>query len=1043
MILRSLEICNIASFENARIDFDAEPLRSADVFLICGNVGSGKSTILDCITLALFGKTPRLDGGVRQTRGRDLTFDGYNITDPRQFLRRGCRSGSVTLRFSHAGHDYEAVWRPVKVQKNMRELTDLTTRVTLGDAAAIDRRISELLGLDFSQFTRTTTLSQGEFAKFLKSDDNDKAMILEKIVGVDIYSRIGRAIFARKADADAAKAKAEADVSNLRVMTDDELVASRELLDTLNAELKAIDLRRSILKAQTDWIDTLATLRTHLTDARSALEAAETRAKAPENSERALLLSDFDRTSDARACHVEAEARRRSIARIEKSIGHDADAFAAILAAMRQLDGRIEADAAALDGLEKELLTHAARTGLYASAESLKSAFTVMTQSAAEADKLRKKLAEADSRITSLREADSAAGAAVGRATDEVAATARKAAAEARCATERLRPQMEEAIAAARKEAETAAADLRTADTIYESLLRATGRDAASMRALLTPGCKCPVCRQTVTEMPESESALAEAYRAAKSQRDTVTDRLDALRRKLDTATSQLAELDSAVADILATPGIADADSSGIDAVDTQGITPASLRALLTAYTAAQNAVVKAQKRKTVTASQLAAVETSKAQTEGSMRGHNDTARREHDRIIVLAAKAGAEFAAEAEADIAAFVSTTAARCDVWQALTDKADKSRRKLDDARALASRLQHSAESVFAEMPQWRGLEPAVRAADAVRLEEMLSTLARDLVANRRMLRSESSALEKAASQLDGFLEANPDFTAERIAALTGLSPDEVTRLRGEADRITRHLEQCRGAVAECEKKLREHVDARPESLNETPEADINAMRNELNDIEKQIVDKNRDAGATARTLEEDAARRESLGALIARRDEAAGLAADWKQLADLFGDKEGHVFRRIALSYVLDSLVDMANAYMRRLTDRYTLALKPGSFIILVVDAYQGYAERAVTTISGGETFMVSLALALALSDVGSNVRGADILFIDEGFGSLSGEELLKAVEMLRTLNRTADRRVGIISHIPQLAECIPVKLTVSRQGNSSASQITIR
>ena len=122
--------------------------------------------------------------------------------------------------------------------------------------------------------------------------------------------------------------------------------------------------------------------------------------------------------------------------------------------------------------------------------------------------------------------------------------------------------------------------------------------------------------------------------------------------------------------------------------------------------------------------------------------------------------------------------------------------------------------------------------------------------------------------------------------------------------------------------------------------------------------------------------------------------------------------------------------------------YTLSLKPGSFIILVRDAYQGYAERATTTISGGETFMVSLALALALSDIGGNARGADILFIDEGFGSLSGEDLHNAVDMLRNLQKSAGRRVGIISHIPELAERIGVQLRVSRIGRTAASEITV-
>jgi exonuclease SbcC len=140
-------------------------------------------------------------------------------------------------------------------------------------------------------------------------------------------------------------------------------------------------------------------------------------------------------------------------------------------------------------------------------------------------------------------------------------------------------------------------------------------------------------------------------------------------------------------------------------------------------------------------------------------------------------------------------------------------------------------------------------------------------------------------------------------------------------------------------------------------------------------------------------------------------------------------------------VLNSLIRSANVYMRRLTDRYTLSVQPGTFIILVTDAYQGYVTRTANTISGGETFLVSLALALALSDLGT-VSGIDTLFIDEGFGTLSGEPLQKAVETLRMLHSDHRRRVGIISHIAELRERIPVQIRVSQSDRTAASTLTV-
>lgn len=128
-------------------------------------------------------------------------------------------------------------------------------------------------------------------------------------------------------------------------------------------------------------------------------------------------------------------------------------------------------------------------------------------------------------------------------------------------------------------------------------------------------------------------------------------------------------------------------------------------------------------------------------------------------------------------------------------------------------------------------------------------------------------------------------------------------------------------------------------------------------------------------------------------------------------------------------------------MRTLTDRYTLKVSPGTYVILLEDAYQGFATRAASTISGGESFLVSLSLALALSDIGQKLS-VNTLFIDEGFGTLSGEPLQNAITTLRTLHDKSGRHVGIISHIEELKERIPVQIQVNQDSGSSSSTIKI-
>ena len=163
--------------------------------------------------------------------------------------------------------------------------------------------------------------------------------------------------------------------------------------------------------------------------------------------------------------------------------------------------------------------------------------------------------------------------------------------------------------------------------------------------------------------------------------------------------------------------------------------------------------------------------------------------------------------------------------------------------------------------------------------------------------------------------------------------------------------------------------------------------------------------------------------------------------WEKLNNLIGDSTGGKFRKIAQSYVLENLINSANYHLRSLTDRYKLRVKPGSFIIELEDAYNGYTLRPATTISGGESFLISLSLALALSDIGRGLS-LDILFIDEGFGTLSKDVLQTAIETLGVLHKTLKKNVGIISHVEELQERIPVQIKVQQEGNTSSSMVSI-
>ena len=164
-------------------------------------------------------------------------------------------------------------------------------------------------------------------------------------------------------------------------------------------------------------------------------------------------------------------------------------------------------------------------------------------------------------------------------------------------------------------------------------------------------------------------------------------------------------------------------------------------------------------------------------------------------------------------------------------------------------------------------------------------------------------------------------------------------------------------------------------------------------------------------------------------------------EWDQLKRLIGSADGSAFRKIAQQITLRYLLKCANKHLDVILDRYrlreTLDKEMG---IVLLDRYQAMSVRPLETLSGGESFMISLALALALSDISRRHQSIESLFIDEGFGALDVHALDRVLEALDKI-RQMGRNIGIISHIEALKERIPVQLQVTpTQGG--ASRVTL-
>ncbi len=298
---------------------------------------------------------------------------------------------------------------------------------------------------------------------------------------------------------------------------------------------------------------------------------------------------------------------------------------------------------------------------------------------------------------------------------------------------------------------------------------------------------------------------------------------------------------------------------------------------------------------------------------------------------------------------------------------------------------------------------------RAEDAVRArEEALALRESEGAALSARLSARGTTLDAVRSLL-AYDAAWREAEARALAALREALSQATAVLAERSERRTRHEASGPPALSEQEagpacEHLRAEVEARRHA-----EATLHAR------------------------LEADDAARARHGAEAAALEEGRRAAEVWKALGDLIGSHDGKRFKVFAQSLTLDALLLHANAHLRELARRYRLMRVPGHDLDLqVVDGDMGDEVRSVASLSGGESFLVSLALALGLASLSSETTQVETLFIDEGFGTLDPETLEVALATLDALQATG-RQVGIISHVSGMAERIGVQVRVVKQG----------
>ncbi|MFR2007969.1 MAG: AAA family ATPase [Parabacteroides merdae] len=969
---------NLASLEgDFEIDFTVEPLLSAGIFAISGPTGAGKSTLLDTMCLALFARTPRTDQAKENNvKLQDVSNEQLSQSDPRFLLRRGTSSGFAEVDFMALnGHRYRTRWSVARARdkENGRLQNPRLALYNLdkeeeeqGTRSDLQARIIDLIGLTFEQFTRSVLLAQNDFSTFLKAEQGEKASLLEKLTGTELYSAISRQIFERNARAKEAFDLIQTRIQGIELLTDEEENDLRTRLAGTEKELQRVEKAKAEQQAlqeavrsieqqitirqrqQKEAADKLVHATELLTVARHEYEKgveeqqqSETRFKSLQQEILQARKLDIQLDTAIRdLSHSEQQLKNVMLRKEEAEKKYQAAVLRrrqgaeeiARLTAWRERYKKKERIAEQLSALLLHLdAASATRSGMEAAVRSIET--------------LRQEMAALNKQLSDLQQTSVNKQQALKRAE-----------ADYRNLEEELKavdaPALDKQIEKLRQEREQL--------LIEQARLEASG-NIKDLRGRLQDGQPCPVCGSThhpfANQVPVAPvSALTLQLQDLSNKKETYvahTRHLTRLQQQLLQLHKELADSEAACKEMAGKQQLAASRQEREEAIvkEQSTLLTQSLSAadLLFGNSEWQKAWLQNPEtfRKTLT----------------------DFARQWHENTEKLHQLERQESAQKAECEsLASFLPS----------LEKQAEESGQLHEKNRAAFSSLQAERKKLL------NG-----RSADSVEQEYI-----------RRM-----------------------EELKERLKKLSATQTEQsgiADQTRGIADQIAKDLTEASADLlrrkAALDKWTADYLDS---SGGEPLEVILSRYTQEKTELAFRLRTQTENKAKVSGLQEE----------LNVRRTESER----WAKLNELAGSADGAKFRRIAQGYTLDILLNYANVQLRELTRRYRLERVPETLALQVIDRDMCDEVRTVHSLSGGESFLVSLALALGLSSLSSNRMRVESLFIDEGFGSLDAETLRVAMDALESL-RTQGRKIGVISHVQEMTERIPVRICVNRAGN---------